>query len=246
LIGSFLNVVVYRLPLMLQRHWQREAEQFLQGDANLPHSSGDTFNLAVPASHCPHCHHAIRWWQNIPLLSYCLLAGRCRYCQAAIPLRYPLIELLTAASFAVLAWQLDNILALSLAGIFTAALLALAAIDIEHQLLLDAITLPLLWLGLIVNSFGLWVPLPAALWGAVGGYLSLWCVYWIYKLITGRDGIGFGDMKLLAALGAWLGWQALPAVAGATDPYRLALIWLPPAGWHYYGVRILIWLIYVG
>jgi len=201
-VGSFLNVVIHRLPLMLEREWQAANESLEETNPN--------FNLAVPASHCPHCAHPLRWHDNIPLLSYVALRGRCRHCQATISWQYPVIELVTALLFA---WSVNRYgltgQALAWAG-FATALLALAVIDARTTLLPDALTQPLAWAGLLAAALGLSdVTLPDALWGAVGGYLFLWCVYWLFRLVTGLEGMGQGDFKLLAALGAWFGWQTL-------------------------------------
>lgn len=202
MVGSFLNVVIHRLPLMLQAQWDAETTD------TPPHAA--PFNLAVPRSHCPHCHHPLRWQENIPLLSFIALRGRCAHCQAPIAWRYPAIELITAGLFAGLVglhgWGFE---ALAWAG-FSAALVALAAIDADTRLLPDAITQPLVWAGLLAASLGLsGIGLNEALWGAVAGYLFLWAVYGVFKGLTGKEGMGRGDFKLLAALGAWLGWPAL-------------------------------------
>jgi leader peptidase (prepilin peptidase)/N-methyltransferase len=206
LVGSFLNVVVHRLPIMLERQWQREAQEVL----GLPITEHERFNLSLPASHCPHCKHAIRAWENIPVLSYLALRGRCSACKQPISARYPLVELACALLSMVVAWHSGaGIGALALL-LLTWSLLALSLIDHDQQILPDVIVLPTLWLGLIVNAFGTVVPLPDALWGAVAGYLSLWSVYWVFKLVTGKEGMGYGDFKLLALIGAWGGWQVLP------------------------------------
>ncbi|QHG67117.1 prepilin peptidase [Pseudomonas putida] len=206
LVGSFLNVVVHRLPIMLEREWQREAQEVL----GLPATEHERFNLSLPASHCPHCNHAIRAWENIPVLSYLALRGRCSACKQPISARYPLVELACALFSMVVAWHSGaGIEALALL-LLTWSLLALSLIDHDQQILPDVIVLPTLWLGLIVNAFDTVVPLSDALWGAVAGYLSLWSVYWVFKLITGKEGMGYGDFKLLALIGAWGGWQVLP------------------------------------
>jgi len=206
LVGSFLNVVVHRLPIMLERQWQREAQEVL----GLPTTEHARFNLSLPASHCPHCNHAIRAWENIPVLSYLALRGRCSACKQPISSRYPLVELACALLSMGVAWHCGaGIAALALLPL-TWSLLALSLIDHDQQLLPDVLVLPTLWLGLIVNAFDTVVPLPDALWGAVAGYLSLWSVYWVFKLITGKEGMGYGDFKLLALIGAWGGWQVLP------------------------------------
>ncbi len=219
-VGSFLNVVIHRLPLMLEREWQAEHD---------PTKAAHThFNLAVPASHCPHCGHPLRWFDNIPLLSYLLLRGRCRHCQAAISWQYPAVELATALIFV---WSLGrhgmSADALAWAG-FASALLALAVIDARTTLLPDALTQPLTWAGLMAASMGLsGLALADALWGAVAGYLFLWSVYWLFRLVTGQEGMGRGDFKLMAALGAWLGWQALIALVMIASLSGLAVgLWL--------------------
>jgi leader peptidase (prepilin peptidase)/N-methyltransferase len=206
LIGSFLNVVIFRLPKMLERQWARDYQEWAGTDAK-PEAP---FNLVVPRSHCPGCAAPVRWHQNIPVLSYVLLRGRCGQCQAPISLQYPLVELATAALFAlcVARWGLSPV-----AGawcIFVSGLLVLAIIDWETTLLPDVIVLPMLWLGLIAAD-AQWtqVPLSEALWGAIAGYLSLWSVYWAFKWATGKEGMGYGDFKLFACLGAWFGWQLL-------------------------------------
>jgi len=206
LIGSFLNVVIYRLPVMLEARWKAECAQ-MQGELAQP---AERFNLMVPRSRCQSCGQTLSWFENIPVLSYVMLRGRCRHCQAPISLRYPLIELATGALFFFCGWHWGlNATALVWCG-FAAALLALAMIDWDTTLLPDDITLPLLWAGLMAAALGLsGVALPDAVWGAVGGYMSLWLVYWAFKLATGKEGMGFGDFKLFAALGAWFGWQAL-------------------------------------
>lgn len=206
LVGSFLNVVVYRLPRMLERGWRAEARELL----GLPGEPAAPFNLLLPGSHCVHCGHALRPWENIPLLSWLALRGRCAACQAPISRRYPLVELACGLLSGFVAWHFGVGWQCAAMLLLTWALLAASLIDADRQLLPDAIVLPLLWLGLIVNSRQLFAPLPDALWGAVAGYLSLWSVYWLFRLVTGKEGMGFGDFKLLAALGAWGGWQILP------------------------------------
>lgn len=206
LIGSFLNVVIYRLPKMLERQWAQECAE-LSGSAL---EAAEAFNLMVPRSRCPHCGHAIRWYENVPVLSYLLLFGRCSSCKASIGIRYPLVEIATGVLFGLCAWRWGLSATAATWAIFCAALLALALIDWDTTLLPDDLTLPLLWLGLIAAALR-WIPvsLNASLWGAVAGYVSLWTIYWAFKLATGKEGMGFGDFKLFAALGAWFGWQAL-------------------------------------
>lgn len=218
MVGSFLNVVIYRLPLMLQREWQQQCIEFLELDPGkvakpLPLAEFKRFDLAKPDSHCPHCKNPVRIWENIPLLSYLLLRGKCAHCAASISPRYPLIEALSGLMSGLVAWKLGpqwlTLCALMLAW----SLLALTLIDFDHQLLPDNITLPLLWLGLLVNTLlpGFATPTDAII-GAAAGYLSLWSVYHLFRLLTGREGMGYGDFKLLAALGAWLGWQSLLSI----------------------------------
>ena len=208
LVGSFLNVVIYRLPVMMEREWKSECKLILDPDSP-DEEPAEPFNLAFPNSHCPNCDAPIRAWQNIPVISYVLLRGQCANCKVSISARYPIIEAVTALMSAIIAWQLGASLEMLAALFFTWSLIALTMIDADHKLLPDQITLPLLWAGLLLNSFSLFVPLYDAVWGAIGGYLSLWSVYWLFKILTGKDGMGYGDFKLLAALGAWLGWQSL-------------------------------------
>jgi leader peptidase (prepilin peptidase)/N-methyltransferase len=206
LIGSFLNVVIYRLPLMMEAQWKAECAEL--SDKEPP--SSETFNLMVPRSRCQKCGHSISWHENIPVLSYLFLRGKCSACATPISLRYPLVELTTGVLFFYCAWRWGaSPTALIWSG-FGTAILVLALIDWDTTLLPDDITLPLLWAGLIGAALQ-WTPvsLPAALWGAVAGYLSLWLIYWAFKLLTGKEGMGYGDFKLFAALGAWFGWQAL-------------------------------------
>jgi leader peptidase (prepilin peptidase)/N-methyltransferase len=206
MIGSFLNVVIYRLPKIMQRQWAAECAEY----AGQPAPPQERFSLAAPGSHCPHCGHPIRWYENIPVFSYVFLGGQCSACKTRISLRYPLVELVTGTFFAFCAWRWGwNWPALAWSG-FAATLVALTLIDWDTTLLPDDLTLPLLWAGLLASLLG-WtgVPLDSAIWGATGGYLSLWLVYWGFKLVTGKEGMGYGDFKLFAALGAWFGWQAL-------------------------------------
>ncbi|UTW06713.1 prepilin peptidase [Pseudomonas benzenivorans] len=207
LIGSFLNVVVYRLPLMLERDWKAQAREIL----DLPgEPQQTTFNLILPNSQCPHCAHEIKPWENIPVLSYLALRGKCSSCKAPISKRYPLVELACGLLSAYVAWHFGFTWQTAGMLLLTWGLLAMSLIDADHQLLPDALVLPLLWLGLVANYFGVFTSLGDALWGAVAGYLSLWSVYWLFKLVTGKEGMGYGDFKLLAMLGAWGGWQVLP------------------------------------
>ena len=211
LVGSFLNVVIHRLPKMMEMRWAAECAE-LQGTASRdePETKTPPFNLMVPRSRCPHCGHQIRWFENIPVVSYMVLRGQCSNCHAPISPRYPLIELANGALFAWCGWTWGlDWTALAWCG-FAAAILTLAWIDWDTTLLPDDITLPLLWAGLCAAAMRVTeTPLPDALWGAVAGYLSLWLVYWAFKLATGKEGMGYGDFKLFAALGAWFGWQAL-------------------------------------
>jgi leader peptidase (prepilin peptidase)/N-methyltransferase len=207
LIGSFLNVAIYRMPKMMERQWAEECAE-LTGTSTEP---AEAFNLLIPRSRCSSCGHLIRWYENIPVLSYLVLKGKCSACAAPYGVRYPLVEAVTGGLFFFCAWTWGwTPMTLAWCG-FSAALLALAVIDWDTTLLPDDITLPLLWSGLIVAAlqWNMAVSLPTALWGAVGGYLSLWGVYWVFKLATGKEGMGYGDFKLFAALGAWFGWPAL-------------------------------------
>ncbi|HEA3130821.1 TPA: prepilin peptidase [Aeromonas hydrophila] len=210
MIGSFLNVVIHRLPIMLEREWQAEYLGYFNPETQ-PQQE-ERYNLMVPRSACPHCGHAITAMENIPLLSWLWLKGRCRECQAPISARYPLVELLTALLSLVVAATYPPGWALLTALLLTWVLVALTFIDLDKMLLPDQLTLPLLWGGLLFNLTGGFVPLTDAVIGAMAGYLVLWSLYWAFKLLTGKEGMGYGDFKLLAALGAWLGWQALPIV----------------------------------
>nr|WP_298165529.1 A24 family peptidase [uncultured Pseudomonas sp.] len=207
LIGSFLNVVIYRLPKMMQRDWREQAREVLELPAE---PRGETFNLVLPNSTCPQCGHEIKPWENIPVISYLFLRGKCSNCKTPISKRYPLVELSCGLLSAYIAWHFGFGWQAGGMLLLTWGLLAMSLIDADHQLLPDVLVLPLLWLGLIANYFGLYTSLEDALWGAIAGYLSLWSVYWLFKLVTGKEGMGFGDFKLLAMLGAWGGWQVLP------------------------------------
>ncbi len=207
LVGSFLNVVVYRLPKMLMRDWRRQAREVL----DMPEKQDtEAFNLMLPNSNCPNCGHEIKPWENIPLLSWLFLRGKCSGCKQGISLRYPLVELACGVLSGVVAWQFGVSWEALAMLLLTWGLLAMSLIDADHCILPDVLVLPLLWLGLILNSFAVFVSLPDALWGAAIGYMSLWSVFWLFKLLTGKDGMGYGDFKLLAMLGAWGGWQVLP------------------------------------
>lgn len=210
MVGSFLNVVIYRLPKMLEASWRRECQEFLGDEAAA--AAQPRFNLMWPPSACPHCERRIRPWENIPILSYLALRGRCRGCGAAISKRYPIIELFTGIVSAAVAWRFGFSIEMLAALALTWALIAMSAIDIDHQILPDSITLPFLWLGLLLSLGSLFVTPAEAIIGAAAGYLSLWLVYHLFRLLTGKEGMGYGDFKLLALLGAWLGWQALPVV----------------------------------
>jgi leader peptidase (prepilin peptidase)/N-methyltransferase len=221
MVGSFLNVVIHRLPRMMQASMEQEAREILQPEGapeTSPRGSQPPFNLVTPRSRCPACKTPIFARHNVPLLSWLWLRGRCAACRAPVSVRYPLVELLTGLLFAVVAWTFGGTPETALALLVTAFLVALAAIDFDTQYLPDSLTLPLLWLGLLAAVlFGRGAaPLPVApaeaITGALLGYLSLWSVYWVFRLITGREGMGYGDFKLLAALGAWLGWTAIPLI----------------------------------
>jgi len=212
-IGSFLNVVIHRLPLMLERGWKMESADLL----GVAHEETPAITLSTPRSRCPSCGHAIAWYENIPLASWLWLRARCSACKAPISARYPLIEVATAVLFALVGWRFGTEPVALLWCFFCAVLVALAGIDWDTTLLPDNLTLPLLWAGVASAALGWTIPLADAVWGAIVGYLSLWSVYWLFKLTTGKEGMGFGDFKLLAALGAWLGWKmVLPIVLGAS------------------------------
>ncbi len=229
LVGSFLNVVIHRLPMMMERQWKAECTQYAQDAGLLPGSAAQgaapdqqPFNLWTPHSRCPSCGHGVRWYENVPVLSWLVLRGRCSACSASIGLRYPLVELITGALFFACAYRWGWTATAAAWCAFCASLVALTAIDWDTTLLPDDITLPLLWGGLLASVAGLTaVAPPEAVLGATGGYLSLWAVYWAFRLATGKEGMGYGDFKLFAALGAWFGWQALvpiillASVAGA-------------------------------
>ena len=211
-LGSFLNVVILRLPQQLKAQWKNESEVFL-GIAQEDKNEVQPINtLLWPPSHCTNCGQQIKPWQNIPVISYLLLRGRCNNCSHAISLQYPFVELLTGFMLAVTIAYIGDAINAMYAIIFTLCLIALAGIDVNEKLLPDQITLPLLWIGLFANVNGNFAPLPDAVTGAIAGYLSLWSLYWMFKLVTGKEGMGYGDFKLVAALGAWLGWQMLPLV----------------------------------
>lgn len=208
-VGSFLNVVIHRLPKMMERQWKAECAELAGSE---PAAPAERYNLVVPRSACPHCGHRITALENIPLLSWVMLRGKCSACGAAISKRYPAVELLTGLLSGYVAWHFGFGIAGCGALLFTWAMIALTFIDIDTFFLPDSITLPLLWLGLLLNLGATYAALPAAVIGAVAGYLSLWSVYWAFKWATGKEGMGYGDFKLLAAIGAWLGWAQLPLV----------------------------------
>jgi leader peptidase (prepilin peptidase) / N-methyltransferase len=215
LIGSFLNVVIHRLPIMMERSWQQEYRDYFNetsSEVNQAAAAEERFNLMVPRSACPHCGHAITALENIPILSWLLLRGRCRGCQTPISPRYPLVELCTGLATLAIAWHFQPGWTLVGALVLSWTLIALTCIDLDKMLLPDQLTLPLLWLGLVLNIGEHFVSLPDAVIGAACGYLVLWTLYWAFKLLTGKEGMGYGDFKLLAALGAWMGWQSLPLI----------------------------------
>lgn len=223
MFGSFFNVVIYRMPVMMKLEWLENARDFLKELLHLeklpaelerhPHDlPKPPFNLVKPDSTCPQCGHAIRWHENIPLLSYALLKGKCSQCKTRISPRYPIIEFITGTLSAFVAWHFGVSWETAAALVFTWCLICLTMIDFDHKLLPDQITLPLMWFGILVNMNGMFVSLEEAVIGAVAGYLSLWSIYWLFKLLTGKEGMGYGDFKLLAALCAWMGWQALPLI----------------------------------
>jgi leader peptidase (prepilin peptidase)/N-methyltransferase len=205
-IGSFLNVVIHRLPRMMENEWKAQCAELAGAQ---PADDGPRYNLLVPRSHCPHCNTPLRVADNIPLVSWLVLRGRCGHCGTRISARYPVVEALTAALSAVVAYKFGFTTTTVLALVLTWTLVALTFIDADTTLLPDDLTLPLLWLGLGANIFGTFVPLSDAVIGAIAGYLALWSIYWLFKLTTGKEGMGYGDFKLLAALGAWMGWKAL-------------------------------------
>ncbi len=208
LVGSFLNVVIHRLPKMMERDWKAQCAELMGSEPN----SEPAYSLVKPRSACPHCNHQISAVENIPVLSYLILGGKCKNCRAPISIRYPVVEATSGILSAFAAWHFGFGAAGIAAIIFVWALIALTCIDLDTQLLPDDITLPLLWLGLLLNLNDVFTSLPNAVIGAIAGYLVLWSVYWAFKLITGKEGMGYGDFKLLAAIGAWLGWNMLPLV----------------------------------
>ncbi|WP_211445129.1 prepilin peptidase [Collimonas humicola] len=208
LIGSFLNVVIHRLPIMMQR----DSDNYVAHESGQPLPHTERYNLVVPRSACPQCKHQIGALENVPVLSYLALRGKCASCKTPISARYPIVEAFTGALSALLIWHFGSGWAGLATLVFAYLLIAMTFIDADTQLLPDDLTLPLLWLGLLLNLSGLFVPLSDAVIGAAAGYLSLWLIYWAFKLLTGKEGMGYGDFKLLAALGAWLGWKMLPII----------------------------------
>lgn len=208
MIGSFLNVVIHRLPKMMQR----ESDNYVAHESGKPLPHTDRYNLVVPRSACPHCQHQIAAWENVPIVSYLLLRGKCVKCKAPISARYPVVEVLSGALSALLVWRFGSGMAGLATLVFAYLLIAMTFIDADTQLLPDDLTYLLLWCGLLVNINGTFVALNDAVIGAAAGYSSLWLIYWIFKLATGKEGMGYGDFKLLAALGAWLGWKMLPVI----------------------------------
>ncbi|MGZ5576926.1 MAG: prepilin peptidase [Methylobacter sp.] len=221
LVGSFLNVVIYRLPIMMQRGWRKECMEYLQispeavaggsGDAGAV-AEEEPFNLVLPLSRCPGCNTPIKPYQNIPVISYLFLRGQCAACGCRISMRYPIIEALTAISSFIVAWHFGYTPQAAFALLLTWSLIALTFIDVDHQLLPDSIILPMLWLGMCLSLFNVYTDTHASIIGAVAGYLALWAVFHLFKLATGKEGMGYGDFKLLALFGAWLGWQYLPVI----------------------------------
>ncbi|HCN62090.1 MAG TPA: prepilin peptidase [Pseudomonas sp.] len=207
LVGSFINVLAWRLPKMLEQNWQTQARELLGLPAP---AKGPVYNLMLPRSHCPHCQHTLRAWENIPLLSYLVLRGKCSQCKTAISLRYPLTELTCAVLSGVVAWHFGVTPQAGWMLLLTWGLLGICLIDLKHQIVPDVLVLPLLWLGLLLNTFETFTSLTQAVWGAALGYLSLWSIFWLFKLLTGKDGMGYGDFKLLALFGAWGGMAILP------------------------------------
>ncbi len=212
LVGSFLNVVIYRLPRMMQRDWHKECEAFTRDRREDDVIAPDDFNLATPNSRCPRCDAAIKPWQNIPVISFLWLKGACAQCGARISSRYPIVEAITGLLSAFVIWHFGATPQAWFGLVLLWSLVCLTMIDVDHYLLPDSITLPLLWVGLLANLLGTYTSLADAVLGAMLGYLFLWGVYWMFRLATGKEGMGYGDFKLLAALGAWMGWQMLPLI----------------------------------
>jgi len=214
LVGSFLNVVIYRLPIMMQRGWRKECTEYLQLDPEAAQEAvtEEPFNLVFPLSRCPGCNTPIKPYQNIPVISYLFLKGKCATCGCHISMRYPVIEALTAIASIIIGWHFGYTPQAAFALLLTWALIALIFIDIDHQLLPDSITLPMLWLGMCLSLFNVFTDAHASIIGAAAGYMALWAVFHLFKLATGKEGMGYGDFKLLALFGAWLGWQCLPII----------------------------------
>ncbi len=209
IVGSFLNVVIYRLPLIMQSRWNTDCREHL---GLTDQNTEETISLSLPASHCPHCKASIKAWQNIPVISYLLLRGKCANCGAKISIRYPLVELISGLLTITVIWHYGLTVAGVSAALLVWSLIALAFIDLDHQLLPDSITLPMLWLGLLLNASSVFTDPVSAIYGAAFGYLSLWLIFQLFRLLTGKEGMGFGDFKLLALFGAWFGWQLLPLI----------------------------------
>lgn len=228
ILGSFLNVVIHRLPLMMERQWRTQCAE-LRGESFPPHAPLD---LLTPGSHCPTCGHGIRAWENIPLLSYLFLRAHCNHCNTLISPRYPLVEFLTGILSALVAWHFGVSMETLAALVLSYALITLTFIDLDHQLLPDSITLPFLWLGLALSLFDVFTDVRTSLIGAIAGYLSLWLVYHLFRLLTQKEGMGHGDFKLLALLGAWLGWKMLPVIILLSSLVGAVLgtIWLSLSG----------------
>ena len=224
LIGSFLNVIVYRLPIVMERDWKQQCYDYLEIENAEPHThltseKFEVFNLLKPDSHCLGCNHEIRIWENIPILSFVLLGGKCSKCKMSISLRYPSVEVVTGILSGLVAYTFGATWLTLAVLILTWSLVVLTLIDFDHQLLPDVITLPLLWLGLLVNTLdlGFGVSLEEAVIGAIAGYSILWAFYWVFKLAAGKEGMGYGDFKLLSALGAWMGWKSLLLIIGLSS-----------------------------
>ncbi len=211
-VGSFLNVIIYRLPVMLDREWTQQCHDYLQHDATDTETRAEKFNLSYPPSTCPQCQHKIRAWENIPVISYIMLGGKCSHCKTPISIQYPLVETVTAILSVFVAWHFGATAQTMAALILTWSLVALTMIDAQKQILPDNITQPLLWLGIIVNIPKLFTSIESSVTGAIAGYLILWFIYHLFRILTGKEGMGYGDFKLLAALGAWMGWEMLPLI----------------------------------
>ena len=209
-IGSFMNVVIHRLPTMMKREWRSQSIEYLEISDQFPDEDNTPYTLSKPESHCPNCKHKIRWYENLPVFSYLFLKGKCSACKQSISIRYPIVELFTALVSVFVATHFGWSPQLLPALILTWGIIAMVGIDFDHQLLPDSLTLPLLWLGLLVNTQSLFVDPVTAIIGAACGYLALWSIYWIFKILTGREGMGYGDFKMLGMVGAWLGWEILP------------------------------------